>query len=261
MRAMAAKGAHVIGAARNLEKAEEACASVEGRTTPVVCELTDFDTVVACSQTVAALDEPLDILICNAGIMALPERELVYGLEKQFVVNHLGHFLLTRRVMPQLEASPEARVVVLSSIGYKQAPPEGIQFDNLDWAENYSPFTAYGQSKLANALFSRELARRMAGTTVYSNSVHPGFVATNLGRYIMGRPADPDEPLRPGFKTPVQGAATQVYVATDPRLDGVSGYYFEDCNPVEPEGPHMQDDALAQKLWEVSDDLVADYLG
>ncbi len=260
MRVMAGCGAHVIGAARTMEKAQVACDSVAGKTTPLVCELTDFDTVVDCSNQVAALDVPIDILMCNAGIMALLKLEQVYGLEKQFVVNHLGHYLLTRRVLSQVEAAAAGRIVVLSSIGYQNAPAEGIQFDNLSGEKGYKPFVAYGQTKLANALFSRELSRRCAGTPVSSNSVHPGMVATNLGRYISGKPRDPNEPLRKGFKTADQGAATQVYVAVDPRLDGVSGYYFEDCNPVEPTGPHMHDDALALKLWEVSEELVSSYL-
>ena len=143
---------------------------------------------------------------------------------------------------------------------FRNAPPEGIQFDNLSGDKGYRAFSAYGQSKLANALFSRELARRYAGTNVSSNAVHPGMVATNLGRYITGKPRDPDAPLRKGFKTPEQGASTQVYVAADPRLADVSGYYFEDCNPVVPTGPHMQDDALALRLWEVSEELTAGYL-
>jgi len=260
MRVMAARGAHVIGTARNLEKAEKACASVEGKTTPLVCELTDFDNIVACSKQVQALNLPIDVLLCNAGIMALPKLEQVNGLEKQFVVNHLGHYILTRRLLPQVEAASAGRIVVLSSIGYKNAPKEGIQFDNLSGEVGYNPFRNYGQTKLANALFSRELARRYADTSLTSNSVHPGMVATNLGRYITGKPRDPDAPLRKGFKTAVQGAATQVYVAADPRLAGVSGYYFEDCNPVEPDGPHMHDDALALKLWQVSEELTADYL-
>ena len=260
MRVMAARGAHVIGTGRTLEKAETACASVEGRTTPLVLELTDFDSVVACADQVRALDKPLDVLMCNAGIMALPKLEQVYGLEKQFVVNHLGHFLLTSHLLPQVEAAPAGRIVVLSSIGYQNAPEEGIQFDNLSGENGYNAFTNYGQTKLANALFSRELARRYADTSVTSNAVHPGFVATNLGRYFSTRPRDPDAPLRKGFKRADKGAATQVYVAADPRLAGVSGYYFEDCNPVEPTGPHMQDDALALRLWEVSEELVADYL-
>jgi NAD(P)-dependent dehydrogenase (short-subunit alcohol dehydrogenase family) len=167
---------------------------------------------------------------------------------------------LTRRLLPKVETAAEGRIVMVSSIGYKNAPSEGIQFYNLGWDENYNPFVAYGQTKLANALFSRELARRYEGTSVSSNSIHPGFVATNLGRYITGKPRDPNEPLREGFKTANQGASTQVYVAVDPRLSGVSGYYFEDCNPVEPEGPHMHDDALALKLWDVSEELTSDYL-
>jgi NAD(P)-dependent dehydrogenase (short-subunit alcohol dehydrogenase family) len=163
-------------------------------------------------------------------------------------------------LLPQVEAASAGRIVVLSSIGYKNAPKEGIQFDNLSGEIGYNPFRNYGQTKLANALFSRELARRYADTSLTSNSVHPGMVATNLGRYITGKPRDPDAPLRKGFKTAVQGASTQVYVAADPRLAGVSGYYFEDSNPVEPDGPHMQDDALALKLWQVSEELTADYL-
>ena len=105
-----------------------------------------------------------------------------------------------------------------------------------------------------------DLAKRYAGTSVTSNAVHPGMVATNLGRYITGKPRDPDEPLREGFKTAEQGAATQVYVAIHPNLDGVSGYYFEDCNPVEPEGPQMQDYELSAKLWEVSEELTKGYI-
>lgn len=262
MRVMAAKGAHVIGTARTMDKAATACGSVAGKTTPLVCELTDFDSVVACSDQIVSLDAPLDILMNNAGIMALPKLEQVNGLEKQFVVNHLGHYILTRRLLGLVEAAPEGRIVCLSSIGYRNAPAEeGIQFDNLTGELRYKPFEAYGQSKLANALFSMELAKRYAGTSVTSNAVHPGMVATNLGRYVSGKPKDPDAPLRKGFKTPDQGAATQVYVAADPILKGISGYYFEDCNPVDPSGPHMHDSALAAKLWQVSEELTADYLG
>jgi NAD(P)-dependent dehydrogenase (short-subunit alcohol dehydrogenase family) len=260
MRALAACGAHVIGTARTMEKAQTACDSVEGKTTPLVCELTNFENVVECCDQVVALDLPLDIFMTNAGIMAPRELEQFYGLEKQFVVNHLGHFLMAKRLMGQIEKATQPRVVALSSIGYRNAPPEGIMFDNLSGEDGYKPFTFYGQSKLANALFARELARRYADSALTANSVHPGMVATNLGRYVSGKPKDPNEPLRKGFKRPDQGAATQVYVATAPLLKGVSGYYFEDCNPVEPTGTHMHDDALALKLWEVSEQLVSDYV-
>ncbi len=268
MRTLASRGAHVIGTARTLEKAEQACSSVEGKTTPLVCELTDMDSVAACAAAVnKLLDEsntPLDVLMCNAGIMALPKLEQVdvngVMLEKQFVVNHLGHYLLTRILLPQVQAAPAGRVVMLSSMGYTLAPSEGIQFDNLSGATKYKPFAAYGQTKLSNALFADEVARRYADTRLTSNSVHPGMVATNLGRYMSSKPRDPNKPLRKGFKTPDQGAATQVYVAIDSRLEGVTGYYFEDCNPSEMKGPHAENVALAGQLWDVSEQLVAPWL-
>ena len=260
MRVMVARGAHVIGTARTMTKAQDACASVGGKTTPLVCELTDFDSVVECSNQVQALNLPLDALMLNAGIMAPPKLEQVNGLEKQFVVNYLGHYLMTRRLLSQVDAAPAGRIVNLSSIAYKNAPKEGILFDDLSGEAGYNPFKFYGQSKLATALFSRELARRYADANFTSNSVHPGMVATNLGRYITGKMRDPEAPLRKGFKTADQGASTQVYVAADPRLAGVSGYYFEDCNPVVPDSPLMEDDALALKLWDVSEELTAAYL-
>jgi NAD(P)-dependent dehydrogenase (short-subunit alcohol dehydrogenase family) len=171
MRVLAMRGAHIIAVARNMEKAKKACDSIEGKTTPAACELTDFNAVVACAKTIKGLKQPIDVLICNAGIMELPELEQVYGIEKQFVVNYLGHFILTNRLLDEVKAAEQGRVVVLSSGRYKAAPPEGIQFDNLSGEKGYDPLTAYGQSKLAIALFSQELSRRLEGTTVTSNSV------------------------------------------------------------------------------------------
>ncbi|MEC9375050.1 MAG: SDR family NAD(P)-dependent oxidoreductase [Pseudomonadota bacterium] len=260
MRALASRGAHVIGTARNMQKARIACDSVQGNTTPMVCELTNFDSVIECCDKVISLNKPLDVLMTNAGIMAPRQLEQFYGLEKQFVVNHLSHFLMFKRLLSRLQEAEHSRVVALSSIGYRNAPAEGIQFDNLNGEKGYKPFTFYGQSKLANALFARELARRYKGSNMTANSVHPGLVATNLGRYVSGKPKDPNAPLRKGFKTPSQGASSQVYVAVDARLKDVSGYYFEDCNPVEPSGPHMLNDDLALKLWETSEELIRDYV-
>jgi NAD(P)-dependent dehydrogenase (short-subunit alcohol dehydrogenase family) len=181
-------------------------------------------------------------------------------LEKQFVVNHLGHYLLARRLLPQVEAAKAGRVVMLSSSGYSLAPSGGIQFDNLSGAVKYKPFSAYGQTKLSNALFADEVARRYANTRVTANSVHPGMVATNLGRYMSSKPRDPNAPIRKGFKLPEQGAATQVYVAIDSRLAGVSGYYFEDCNPSQMKGDYADNAELALQLWDVSEELVANWL-
>jgi len=264
MRVLALRGAHVIGTGRTLDKAKAACDSVQGRTTPVALELERWDTIVSATNLIKTLGMPIDILICNAGIMALPQLEQAYGLEKQFVVNHLGHFILTNRLLPQVQAAPRGRVVVVSSLGYQWAPEGGIEFDNLAGSRDYEPNKMYGQSKLANGLFSLELSRRLreAGSPATSNSVHPGIILTNLGRHFdpwkrtMGRLIG-----WTFMKTIPEGAATTCYVATAAVLIGVSGYYFEDCNPVVPmSGKHMDDTVLAQKLWQKSTELVSEYL-
>jgi len=256
MRVLALRGAHVIGAARTAEKAATACDSVDGKTTPLVVELTDLPGIVSAADQVAAMDTPLDMLILNAGIMRLPELQLTNGVERQFAVNHLGHFLLAHHLLEQVVAAKAGRVVVVSSGAHRWAPEEGIQFANLDGAQGYDPAEAYGQSKVANGLFSRELARRLADTGATSNSLHPGVIPTNLSRHLPERTYDMSNPM---FKTIPQGAATQCYVATHPDVDRVTGYYFSDCNPAEP-NDHMQDDAMAARLWSVSEELVADYL-
>lgn len=265
MRVLALRGAHVIGTGRTLEKAKAACDGVSGRTTPVALELERWETVVSASELIRTLGMPIDMLICNAGIMALPKPEQVYGIEKHFVVNHLGHFLLVNRLLEQVKAAPQGRVVVVSSLGYQWAPPAGIEFDNLDGKRGYEPNKMYGQSKLANALFSLELARRLReqGSTATSNSLHPGVINTNLGRHFDQWKRTLAKLIGWTFMKSVEaGAATSCYVATAPALAQVSGHYFEDCNPVVPEvGKHMDDLALAARLWQTSTELVGEYLG
>jgi WW domain-containing oxidoreductase len=255
MRVLAGCGVHVIGAARTLEKAEIACDSVAGRTTPLVIELTEFDTVVAAADKVKTMVEAIDMLILNAGVMALPELQQVNGIERQFVINHLGHFLLARQLKDSVIAAQQGRVVVVSSSAHVWAPEEGIQFDNLSGESEYDPFTAYGQSKLANGLFSRELARRLADTRATSNSLHPGYIRTNLTRYLPGGEVEETTPSA-GMKSIPQGAATTCYVAAHPELERVTGYYFADCNLALPNA-HMQDDEMAARLWAVSEELTA----
>jgi NAD(P)-dependent dehydrogenase (short-subunit alcohol dehydrogenase family) len=255
LRVLALRGAHVIGAARTFEKAEKACAEVEGKTTPLAVELTDLPGIVTAAQQVADMGVALDMLILNAGIMQLPELQLVHGVERQFAVNHVGHFLLTMRLLDQVVAADAGRVVVVSSGAHRWAP-QGIRFDNLDGSQDYDPREAYGVSKTANGLFSRELARRLERTNATSNSLHPGVIPTNLSRHLPQREYDMSNPM---FKTIPEGTATQCYVATSPDLAGVTGYYYDDCNPVVP-NEHMQDDAMAAKLWALSEELVADYL-
>lgn len=261
LRVLTLRGAHVLGTARSLEKARAACAAAGDRATPFALELTDFDSVVACAQAVRSQGVPLDMLVCNAGIMALPQLEQVNGLEKHFVTNHLGHFLLVQHLLDRVVAAPQGRVVVVSSRGYQWAPPEGIEFDNLSGARGeYEPNRAYGQSKLANGLFSLELARRLRGTQATSNSVHPGIIKTNLGRHFPRWKKVLSNVIGWTFMKDIPaGAATGCYVATNPRLAGVSGCYFANCNPEIP-GGRMQDEALAAKLWAVSEDLTRAWL-
>jgi NAD(P)-dependent dehydrogenase (short-subunit alcohol dehydrogenase family) len=240
-----------------------ACASVEGQTTPLWLDLADFQSAVSCVSAMQMMGVTLDMLICNAGINTFGDLELVDGIEKHFVVNFLGHFVLVNRLMPLLLANGSARIVhVGSSSGYKQAPSVGVDFDNLRGEGDFDAMEAYGRSKLANALFSLELSLLLEGSGVTSNVVHPGLVKTNIARTA---PA----PIRGAFnllggffaKTPAEGAATQVYVATNPALEGVSGAYFEDCNPVQVSGDnHMFDEAMADQLWTVAEEMTRDYL-
>jgi NAD(P)-dependent dehydrogenase (short-subunit alcohol dehydrogenase family) len=262
MRVLALRGAHVVGTARTLERGQEACASVQGKATPVVLELSDFDSVVACASSIRALGAPIDALICNAGVLQM-ELQQVRGMEMQFVVNHLGHFLLVNRLLDRVVAAPQGRVVVVGSMSHAQVPPGGIQFDNLSgqgWERQ-----AYGHSKLANGLFSLELAKRLRGTRATSNSLHPGVVATNIMRNLNFTPPAGGGGNRGGggggfaFEQPAQGAATSCYLASHPSLAGVSGLYFVDCNPAE-QSALQQDGALAARLWQVSEELTRPYL-
>ncbi len=263
MRVLALRGAYVIGTGRTVEKAQEACSSVIGKTTPVALELSDFDSVVACANSIRSLNMPIDMLICNAGMRGSKEREQVYGLEKHFVVNHLGHYILVQNLLERLYLSWQGRVVVVGSrAAYSSAPEEGIEFGNLRGASNYSRSRAYGHSKLANVLFSLELARLLKGTRITSNSLHPGVINTEIDRteprvfqFAFGLLT------AVGGKSIEQGAATSCYVATSPLLGETSGQYFEDCNAVTVLGDnHMHDAEQATRLWQVSETLTKDYL-
>jgi NAD(P)-dependent dehydrogenase (short-subunit alcohol dehydrogenase family) len=260
MRVLAMRGAHVIGIARTQAKADKACASIEGKATPVFLDLADWGSVVACADRIKAMNTPLDGLITNAGIMALEELQLVNGVEKQFAVNHLGHFILINQLQETVLAADQGRFVLLSSRAHRRAE-NGIEFDNLDGSQSYDPWGAYGVSKLANALCARELARRISHTDATANSVHPGVIATNLGKHLPGWQQTAAKYLGWMFmKTIPEGAATQTYVATNPELVGVRGFYFADCQVSEGGTPYLYDDAMAAKLWEVSVEWTRDYL-
>ncbi|MGB8331249.1 MAG: SDR family oxidoreductase [Polyangiales bacterium] len=256
LRVLAKRGAHVIAAARTVDKAQDACSAVDGQTTPVACELSEPSSVQACAARVAEMGRPLDAIICNAGIMAPPRLEQKHGYELQFFTNHIGHFILVTALLDTL--ANQGRVVVLSSDAHKGAPREGIQFDNLSGERQYRPWASYGQSKLANLLFANHLAKRLAGSGKTANSLHPGVIHTNLARSM-----NPIAKLALSIGAPLllksipEGAATTCYVAVHPSLDGVTGQYFADCN-VSVSSAHGRDEAMAAKLWEVSEQIAAE---
>ncbi|MFC4314895.1 SDR family NAD(P)-dependent oxidoreductase [Steroidobacter flavus] len=250
MRVLALRGAHVIGTARTLDKGKAACDKVSGKTTPVALELTDFDSVVACADAIRGMNVNIDMLILNAGI-TLADWQQVNGLEKQFVVHHLGHFILTQRLIDRVTSATQGRVVVVGSGNHRDAPDGGIQFNDLSGRNWYR--RGYAHSKLANGLFSLELSQRLAKTRATSNCLSPGPVATNIRRDL------PASATPANLKSPAQGAATVCYVASHPSLRLVNGEYFSDCNPA-PQSKYQTDRAMAAKLWQVSSELTRRYL-
>ena len=262
MRVLAKRGAYVVGTSRSLERATDACKRVIGKTTPLELDLADFQSVVNCAEAIRSLNMPIDILVLNAGYRGGGnERVLVNGIEKHFLVNHLGHFLLFNRLADRLYYAWQGRVVVVASrAAYRKVPDAGIQFDDLEMSSNYSDALAYGRSKLANVLFSLELGKLLRGTRITSNALHPGVINTEIDRNVSPI-------LQFGFsvltaisgKNVEQGAATTCFVATSPSLGSTSGRYFEDCNAVDVPGTHMQDMAMADRLWLLSQELTKPY--
>ena len=265
MRVLAARGAYVIGTSRSLRRAEEACKSVIGVTTPLQLELAEPDSIIACSEQINSLRGGIDMLVCNAGYRGGGERQLIGGIEKHFVVNHLGHFLLVNRLLEKLYMAEQGRIVVVASrTAYKDAPASGIQFDDFSLSTDYSDRMAYGHSKLANVLFSLALGKYLQerSTRITSNALHPGVINTEIDRNLSAVTQ-----FAFGLLTAVsgknvqQGAATSCFVATHPSLDKVSGRYFEDCNAVTVDGHHHLDNlAMAEELWLASEDIYEQYL-
>lgn len=266
--------AHLILFARSAAKVEPVISSIAAtdpsiKVTFISCELADRDSVHKAAATI--LDDPaiphIDVIINNAGLMTLPEYTTdSAGVELQLSANHLGPFLLTNLLLPKLAAAgPEARVVNVSSDGHKLSP---FRFEdwNFSGGKTYDGWTAYGQTKTANILFTVELARR--GITAFA--AHPGVIlTTNLGRHL-DLSGDPFKQLEivglknTGVKfaigeqkTVSQGAAAVLVPALDPKLKEVSGAYFEDCQ-VAKAAPYSQDAEAARKLWALSEELVGE---
>lgn len=256
IRVLAMRGAKIVGTARTKEKAESALKQISGKShLGLECELANPSSVRSCVAEIKKQKIKLDVIICNAGIMALPKLEKAYGYELQFFTNHIGHFILVNGLL--VELTEEGRVVMLSSAAHMNAPKEGIDFDNLAGEKNYSAWSFYGQSKIANLLFAKELARRFSGTKKTAYAVHPGVIKTNLARSM-----NPFLQVVFGLgehlflKTVPQGAATECYVATNPNVISESGNYFADCNTKTPR-KDAENSELAKKLWEVSEKIVA----
>lgn len=254
LRVLSLRGARVFGTARTAQKAKEACSRAGEHNVPLECELAEPASVRSCIEQVKRHGVQLDAIICNAGIMALPKLERAYGYELQFFTNHLGHFALVTGLLSEL--ANDGRVVMVSSAAHASAPQGGVEFDNLSGDRGYAGWRAYGQSKMANLLFAKELARRFSGTQRVANAVHPGVIRTNLGRYMnpmMYAALAIAGPI--ALKSVAEGAATECWAAVHPDAAKLNGEYLADCNVARPRAD-ANDPSLAKKLWEVSEEIV-----
>jgi NAD(P)-dependent dehydrogenase (short-subunit alcohol dehydrogenase family) len=270
-RALAGAGAEVTLAVRDTDAGERTAADITATSGSTALRVSRLD--LADQASVAAFSAdwsgPLDRLVNNAGVMALPDLELTpEGWEMQFATNHLGHFALALGLHDALAAAGDARIVSLSSRGHLRSP---VVFDDINFTSRpYDPWLAYGQSKTANVLFAVEATRRWGGDGITANAVHPGAIDTNLSRHM-----DPQvlADLRASgayrYKTPEQGAATSVLVATSPQLEGIGGRYFENCNEATvletPDADaaagvaaYALDPENAERLWDVSLRMLGD---
>lgn len=266
-RALVQAGAHVVVTARRPAVAQEALSGLSGVEIDEL-DLADLSSVRAFAERFVASDRNIDMLILNAGIMACPETRVGPGWEAQFATNHLGHFALTNLLWPALANQGGARVVSLASAGHHFSP---IRWDDIQFEHDYEKFPAYGQSKTATILFSVELDRRGAEQGVRAFSVHPGGIMTPLQRHMpkdemiaLGWIDESGQVANPAFKTLEQGAATQVWAATSPQLEGKGGVYCEDCDISEmaPEDggfygvkEYAIDPEQALRLWNLSVEL------
>jgi NAD(P)-dependent dehydrogenase (short-subunit alcohol dehydrogenase family) len=255
---LARRGARVAIVGRDPARTDAARHAIRARSgsdaaSHLLCDFSVQAQVRALADAFRARHGRLEILINNAGAVNKARRLTPEGIEATFAVNHLGYFLLTNLLLDLLRTSAPARVVSVASVAHRRGT---LDFDDLGFARGYSIMRAYARSKLANVLFAAELARRLAGTGITSNSVHPGSVATNIwsGAPLWARPII-HFVFRPSFVSAERGARGLVQLAASPELEGVTGEYFEGGRPVPP-APLAADPALARRLWEVSARLV-----
>ncbi|MEU6348537.1 SDR family NAD(P)-dependent oxidoreductase [Streptomyces sp. NPDC047072] len=266
-RALTKAGARVVVPARRPDAAREALAGLE-RVEVDDLDLGDLESVRGFAERFLASGRTIDFMIDNAGIMACPETRVGPGWETQFATNHLGHFALVNRLWPAIEPGG-ARVVSVSSRGHHNS---GVRWDDIHWRQGYDKWQAYGQAKTANVLFAVHLDRLGRDRGIRAFALHPGGILTPLQRHLAkeemverGWIDEQGELLHPEiFKTPEQGAATQVWAAASPQLDGMGGVYLEDCDIAEPavegdESGGVKDWAIdpeqAARLWTLSAEL------
>ncbi|ALG13828.1 SDR family NAD(P)-dependent oxidoreductase [Kibdelosporangium phytohabitans] len=262
-RVLAGAGADVTIAVRNVDAGRQAADRIhETNGAKVQVAQLDLADQASVRAFTAAWEGPLHLLINNAGVMAPPLTRTPEGWELQFATNHLGHFALATGLYPSFAAAGGARIASVASTGHLFSP---VIFEDIHFRERvYTPFLGYGQSKTANILFAVEATRRWADAGIFVNALHPGSIVTNLQRHVVQEDLNRmrDEVRGSAFrKTTAQGAATSIYVATSPDLEGVGGKHFEDCAEAKPrvqdgdfEGiaSYALDPAAAERLWEVS---------
>jgi NAD(P)-dependent dehydrogenase (short-subunit alcohol dehydrogenase family) len=278
-RALASHGAEVVGAARDLSKAQNATEQVRAQAAAggslrlIQLDLASLESVRRCADGLLAEGKPFDLIIANAGVMACPKGTTADGFETQFGTNHLGHFVLVNRIAALLNSS--ARLVNLSSAGHRFAD---VDLDDPNFEHSpYAEFVAYGRSKTANVLFAVEFDRRHKARGVRATAVHPGAIETELSRYMTAearkamianiRASLPKGAPPFSYKSIPQGAATSVWAACVADADAVGGRYCEDCHVAEISStpgirggvqPYALDPKRAQALWQKSEQLVGE---
>jgi NAD(P)-dependent dehydrogenase (short-subunit alcohol dehydrogenase family) len=253
---LAKENIHVVMACRNQQRGEEALRLAKEKSGAsnielLLCELEDFDSISHFVEQFTNKWDVLDVLVNNAGVVSLKRKVTKEGYEAQLGVNHLGHFLLTFLLLDSLKAAQKARIVNVSSGAHKWGR---IHFEDMNLETNYSVMKGYGQSKLANILFTKELAKRLSHTDITVNALHPGAVSTNLGiNRSTGLGKSVYKVLNPFFQSPDKGAETALYLAKSSEVDDVTGGYFYKQKPARV-SKRAKDPYLAQLLWEWSEE-------
>jgi NAD(P)-dependent dehydrogenase (short-subunit alcohol dehydrogenase family) len=253
---LAAMGARIVFVARDTTRGESALARLKALA-PGAAHTVHYADLSLLAETkrvaaeIAAAEPRIDVLINNAGAIFGSRQVTAEGFERTFALNHMSYFILTAGLRDRLVSTPQARIVNVASEAHRSG---NIDFSDLQREKDYKPFAVYGTTKLCNILFTRELARRLTGTGVTANSLHPGFVATRYGDEAGGLYAWAVGAAKFFAITPEEGAATTIYLASSPDVAGVTGGYFSKCRPAMPR-PEGQDDELARQLWEESEKI------